>query len=93
VTQRRRKEKQKLVTKTKKSDQETVMKNIFIIFLFISSALFAQEPLRLQDAINIALKNSYDIQLAKNNVDTAWLQYKTLKKGLWKYLIFSAEKK
>jgi len=45
------------------------MKNIFIIFLFISSALFAQEPLRLQDAINIALKNSYDIQLAKNNVD------------------------
>ena len=69
MTQRRRKEKQKLVTKTKKSDQETVMKNIFIIFLFISSALFAQEPLRLQDAINIALKNSYDIQLAKNNVD------------------------
>jgi tocopherol O-methyltransferase len=31
-------------------------------------------------------------ELAKNNVDTAWLQYKTLKKDLWKYLIFSAEK-
>ena len=30
--------------------------------------------------------------LSKNNVDTAWLQYKTLKKKLWKYLIFSAEK-
>jgi len=32
-------------------------------------------------------------ELSKNNVDTAWLQYKTLKKKLWKYLIFSAEKK
>lgn len=31
-------------------------------------------------------------ELAKRNVDTAWLQYKTLKKGLWKYLIFSAQK-
>lgn len=31
-------------------------------------------------------------ELAKKNVDTAWLQYKTLKKDLWKYLIFSAEK-
>ena len=30
--------------------------------------------------------------LAKNNVDTAYLQYKTLKKHLWKYLIVSAEK-
>ena len=29
----------------------------------------------------------------KKNIDTAWLQYKTLKKKLWKYLIFSAEKK
>ena len=32
-------------------------------------------------------------ELSKNNVDTAWLQYKSLKKKLWKYLIFSAEKK
>ena len=30
--------------------------------------------------------------LAKNNVDTAYLQYKTLKKHLWKYLIVSAER-
>ncbi|MDB5199526.1 MAG: SAM-dependent methyltransferase [Chitinophagaceae bacterium] len=28
----------------------------------------------------------------KKNIDTAWLQYKTLKKNLWKYLIISAEK-
>lgn len=29
----------------------------------------------------------------KKNIDTALLQYTTLKKGLWKYLIFSGEKK
>jgi len=32
-------------------------------------------------------------ELAKRNVDTAYLQYRTLKKKLWKYLIFSAAKK
>lgn len=31
-------------------------------------------------------------ELAKNNVDTAYLQYKTLKKGLWMYGIVSANK-
>ena len=30
--------------------------------------------------------------LARNNVDTAYLQYKTLKKGLWKYGIVTAYK-
>ena len=43
------------------------MKRILVIF---SSTLcltgFAQQRLSLTDAINIALKNSYDIQLAKN---------------------------
>ena len=32
-------------------------------------------------------------ELAKNNVNTAYLQYKTLKKNLWTYGIFWAEKK
>lgn len=32
-------------------------------------------------------------ELAKRNVDTAYYQYKTLKKDLWKYLIFSVVKK
>ena len=32
-------------------------------------------------------------ELAKRNVDTAYYQYKTLKKKLWKYLIFVVEKK
>jgi len=45
------------------------MKNVFIIFLFIAVASKAQSPLRLQEAVNIALKNSFDIQLAKNNVE------------------------
>jgi outer membrane protein TolC len=30
---------------------------------------FAQPPLRLDNAINIALKNSYDIEVARNNVE------------------------
>ena len=45
-----------------------VMKKIFIILFFISTKIFAQQPLQLSDAINIALKNSYDIEVAKNNV-------------------------
>ncbi len=44
------------------------MKKIFIILFFISNYSFAQQPLQLNDAINIALKNSYDIEVAKNNV-------------------------
>lgn len=44
------------------------MKKIFIILFFVSSYSLAQQPLQLSDAINIALKNSYDIQVAKNNV-------------------------
>jgi len=44
------------------------MKKIFIILFFVSNYSFAQQPLQLNDAINIALKNSYDIEVAKNNV-------------------------
>lgn len=44
------------------------MKKIFIILFFVSIKIFAQQPLQLNNAINIALKNSYDIQVAKNNV-------------------------
>lgn len=40
----------------------------FILFLFASAVCFSQ-TLTLQDAINIALKNSLDIQLQKNNVE------------------------
>lgn len=44
------------------------MKKIFLIpFLFFAHNAFAQS-LTLQDAINIALKNSLDLQLQKNNV-------------------------
>ncbi len=44
------------------------MKRLFISFLLIGlyAAVSAQQ-LRLQDAVNIALKNSLDIQLVKNN--------------------------
>ena len=42
---------------------------IFISFLFISLLARAQAPLRLPDAVNIALKNSLDIQLVKNKIE------------------------
>ena len=44
------------------------MKKIIIIFLLFSTKALAQQ-LSLQDAINMALKKSYDIQIAKNVVD------------------------
>ncbi len=46
------------------------MKNVLILLLIVTVYAKAQHPLSLKDAVNIALKNSYDIQLAKNNVET-----------------------
>lgn len=42
-----------------------------LLFLFSASAfnVYAQQKITLTDAINIALKNSYDIQLAQNNIE------------------------
>ncbi len=46
------------------------MKKIaFFFFCSISIAGFAQQKMSLTDAINTALKNSYDIELAKNNLE------------------------
>ena len=42
---------------------------LFLIFCAISLMGFSQQKLSLTDAINTALKNSYDIQLAQNNID------------------------
>lgn len=42
---------------------------VSIVLLTCSLAAKAQEPLRLADAVNIALKNSLDIQLAKNDLE------------------------
>ena len=44
-------------------------KMLVILLLFATTCGFSQQPLQLNDAINIALKNSYDIQVAKNNVE------------------------
>jgi len=41
----------------------------YFLFLFISIKGAAQEVLRLPDAVNIALKNSLDIQLSENDVE------------------------
>lgn len=41
----------------------------FILFLLQTACICFSQTLTLQDAINIALKNSLDIQLQKNNVE------------------------
>lgn len=45
------------------------MKKILVILLLIGFQSKAQQRLSLEEAINIALKNSFDVQLARNNVD------------------------
>ena len=46
------------------------MKIIVVILFFISVQSVAQQTLRLPEAINIALKNSLDIQVSKNIVES-----------------------
>lgn len=42
----------------------------FLIIIILAAPIFGNaQQLSLQDAVNLALKNSLDIQLAKNNVD------------------------
>jgi outer membrane protein TolC len=47
------------------------------LLLFVCCAAatsgYAQQKISLTDAINIALKNSYDIQLAQNNIEISSL--------------------
>ena len=43
---------------------------LFTLFLKVDSC-FAQQPITLSDAINLALKNNLDIQISKNNVSAA----------------------
>jgi len=40
-----------------------------LLGLSITASAFSQQKLTLQDAVNTALKNSYDIQLAKNTLE------------------------
>jgi outer membrane protein len=49
--------------------KQQAWKILFMLLFFASAKGSAQQPLQLDSAINIALKNSYDIQVAKNNVD------------------------
>jgi outer membrane protein len=44
-------------------------KTVTSFFLLIGLTGFAQQRMSLSDAINTALKNSYDIQLVKNNLE------------------------
>ena len=50
------------------------MKRVLIFFfLFAQTICYSQKRLTLSDAVNIALKNSPGIQIAKNNVSISTL--------------------
>ena len=49
--------------------KQRVINVLPLLLFFISTYSFSQQPLQLNDAINIALKNSLDIQVAKNNLE------------------------
>lgn len=50
--------------------QENIMQNTlkYIILFLLSSQVYAQDVLTLEDAVKIALENNYDIKIAKNNL-------------------------
>src|SRR4051794_31207838 len=58
-----------------KADKIIFMKRVILLsvllIFFFSLMSMAQDPLRLTDAVNIALKNSLDIQLANNRIEAA----------------------
>jgi outer membrane protein len=43
--------------------------SFFLLGLLVTTSAFAQQKFTLQYAVNTALQNSYDIQLAKNNLE------------------------
>ena len=45
--------------------------NLLLFLILISSTLHAQQTLTVEDAINIALKNNYGIQVARNAAEVA----------------------
>jgi outer membrane protein TolC len=47
------------------------VKRYFILFLFISGTVQAQEQLSLEQAVQLALENNFDIKITKNEVDQA----------------------
>ena len=50
------------------------MKKLLIILLFITAKSFAQQRLSLQQAINLTLQNSLQLQIARNNIEAAEIQ-------------------
>ncbi len=44
---------------------------VFVFFAFLSQAAFSQETLTLTRAIELGLKNNFDIQITKQNIDIA----------------------
>jgi len=81
--------------KTKMKDEgftninsEDISKNIIRSVKRLYKAYF----LGIIPAIIYRITHPRATDLAKNNVDTAYVQYKSLKKGLWRYLMVMGEK-
>lgn len=43
----------------------------FFLLLVISATIYAQDKLTLEDAIRLGLKNNYDVQIARNDMDVS----------------------
>ncbi|MEM1408498.1 MAG: TolC family protein, partial [Bacteroidota bacterium] len=55
---------------------------LLLFFLFpTASDLIAQDLLKLEDAINIALESNYDLRISKNDVEIAAIENSTLNSG------------
>jgi tocopherol O-methyltransferase len=68
------------------------IKNVTGSIMRSARRLYAAYFIGMIPAFLYRLFHSNATDLAKNNVNTAYLQYKTLKKGLWQYGIVAANK-
>ncbi|MBW2183061.1 MAG: TolC family protein [Deltaproteobacteria bacterium] len=51
--------------------QELLVIKIVLMLLILALPLYAQEQMTVEDAINLGLKNNYDIQIARNDAEIA----------------------
>lgn len=65
----------------------TRIHSIFWLFIFSGGALIAQETMSLADAIQLGLKNNYDISLSQANVDVAANNNSWGEAGRWPSLL------
>lgn len=62
---------------------------IIILFLGLVSNLFSQEPLSLGEAVQVCLKNNYDIQIEAKNIEAAEMNNKWSEAGMFPTFFFN----